>query len=88
MQMLKEDILKLKKNLTEANANQIKENEEAIAEKKISLEKHCRQFGMKYGKWGTEESEIKLEDANDEVSAMPTGVLSFSMLTIISEDRR
>lgn len=77
MQMLKENILKLKKNLTEANANQVKENEEAIAEKKIALEKHCRQFGMKYGKWGTEESEVKLEDVNDEVSATATGVLSF-----------
>ncbi|KAH0349343.1 hypothetical protein KCU81_g2967, partial [Aureobasidium melanogenum] len=68
MQMLKENILKLKKNLTEANANQVKENEEAIAEKKIALEKHCRQFGMRYGKWGTEESEVKLEDVNDEMT--------------------
>ncbi|KAG9680498.1 hypothetical protein KCU98_g11082, partial [Aureobasidium melanogenum] len=68
MQMLQEEILKLKKNLTETTAKQIEENEKAITEKKIALEKHCRLFGMKYGKWGTEESEVKLEGANEEVT--------------------
>ncbi|KAH0370690.1 hypothetical protein KCU65_g2423, partial [Aureobasidium melanogenum] len=68
VQMLQEKILELKKNLTETTAKQIEEKKDAIAEKKIALEKHCRQFGMKYGKWGTEESEVKLEDANDEMT--------------------
>lgn len=70
MQMLKEEILKLKKNLTETTAKQIEEREEAIAAKKVALEKHCRQFGMAYGKYGTGESEVKLEATNNEVSAM------------------
>ncbi|KAG9589520.1 hypothetical protein KCU77_g10507, partial [Aureobasidium melanogenum] len=68
MQMLQEEISRLKKNLTETTAKQIEENQKAIAEKKIALEKHCRQFDMKYGKWGTGESEVKLEDTNDEVT--------------------
>ncbi|KAH0274105.1 hypothetical protein KCU91_g5513, partial [Aureobasidium melanogenum] len=68
MQMLQEEILKLKKNLTETTTKQIEENEKAIAEKKIALKKHCRLFGMKYGKWGTGESEVKLEDTNDEMT--------------------
>ena len=72
MQMLKEEILKLKKNLTETTTKQIEEKEEAITGKKVALEKHCRQFGMAYGKYGTGESEVKLEDTNNEVSAILT----------------
>ncbi|KAH0019054.1 hypothetical protein KCU78_g6934, partial [Aureobasidium melanogenum] len=68
MQMLQEEISKLKKNLTETTAKQIEENEKVITEKKIALEKHCRLFGLKYGKWGTGESEVKLEGANDEMT--------------------
>ncbi|KAK6007587.1 hypothetical protein QM012_004401 [Aureobasidium pullulans] len=72
MQMLQEEILKLKKNLTEANAKQIEENEKAIFEKKIALEKHCRQFDMTYGKYGTGESEVKIEGAKDEETGTMT----------------
>ncbi|CAD0094596.1 unnamed protein product [Aureobasidium vineae] len=57
MQMLQGEILVLKKNLTEANIKQIEEKEESIAEKKTALEKHCLQFGMTHGNYGTEKSE-------------------------------
>lgn len=70
MQMLQGEIFKLKKNPTETTTKQIEENEKVIAEKKVALEKHCRQFGMTYCKYGTGESEVKLEGTNDEVSAM------------------
>ncbi|CAD0108929.1 unnamed protein product [Aureobasidium uvarum] len=66
MQMLQGEILMLKKNLTEANIKQIEEKEESIAEKKTALEKHCRQFSMTHGNYGTEKSEVKLEATNGE----------------------
>jgi hypothetical protein len=67
MQMLQEEILMLKKNLTDTNVKQIKDKESSIAEKKNALEKHCRQFGMTHGKYGSQESEVKPETTNGEV---------------------
>jgi hypothetical protein len=70
--MLQEEILTLNKNLTDANVKQIKDKETSNTEKKNVLEKHCRQFGMTHGKYGSQESEIKLETTNGEVSSVLT----------------
>ena len=86
--MLEDDISKLKKNPTQNNLEHIVKKETSITEKKIALEKHCRQFGITYKKFGTEESEVKLEStngekaetktesANGEVSAVMTSLLN------------
>jgi aminopeptidase N len=41
------------------NLQQILEEEKKIVVLKETLEKHCRQFGLVYGKYGTKESEIQ-----------------------------
>ncbi|THW28700.1 hypothetical protein D6D23_01741 [Aureobasidium pullulans] len=72
IQMLEDDISKLKKNPTQNNLEHIVKKETSITEKKIALEKHCRQFGITYKKFGTEESEIKLESTNGEKAETKT----------------
>jgi hypothetical protein len=74
--MLQEEILMLKKNLTDANVKQIKDKESSITEKKNALEKLCRQFGMTHGKYGSQESEVKPETTNGEVSVVLTCLFS------------
>ena len=64
MQMLKEEVLVLKKNPTDVNLKQIEEKEKSIAEKKNALEKHCRHLGMSYGEYGAQENGHKPEDTN------------------------
>ncbi|KAI5239597.1 hypothetical protein E4T42_08613 [Aureobasidium subglaciale] len=66
IKMLQDEVLKLKKKSTDTSLKEIDDKEKEIGDKRIALEKHCRQFGIKYGKYGTEESEIKLESTNDE----------------------
>ena len=66
--MLQEEILKLEENPTDANVKQIQDKEKSIAEKKHALDKHCRQFGLKDGKYGTEENGVKPDTTNGEVS--------------------
>jgi hypothetical protein len=66
--MLQEEILKLKENPTDANVKQIEDKEKSIAEKKNALDKHCRHFGLKYGKYGTEENGVTPDTTNGEVS--------------------
>lgn len=70
--MLQEEILKLKKNLTDANIKQIEDKRNSIAEKELILKKHCRHFGLKYGKYGIEEDGIKHDGTDGEVSATLT----------------
>ena len=72
MQMLKEEVLVLKKNPTDVNLKQIEEKEKSIAEKKNALEKHCRHLGMSYGEYGAQENGHKPEDTNGEVSIVLT----------------
>jgi hypothetical protein len=62
----------LKKNLTDTDVKQIKDKESSITEKRNALEKHCRQFGMTHGKYGSQESEVKPETTNGEVSVVLT----------------
>jgi hypothetical protein len=70
MQMLQEEIIALKKNLTDANVKQIEEKEKSIADKKNALEKHCRHLSMTYGKYGSQENGHEPENTNGEVSTV------------------
>jgi len=69
--MLKDDISKLKKNPTQTNLEEIVKKENAITEREVALEKHCRQFNITYNKFGTHESEVKLEPTNGDAKAEP-----------------
>ena len=54
--------------LPSLNVKQIEDREKSIAEKKIVLDKHCRHFGLRYGKYGTEENGVKSDTTNAEGS--------------------
>ncbi|KAI5194446.1 hypothetical protein E4T39_08660 [Aureobasidium subglaciale] len=66
IKMLQDEIIKLKNKPTDAGMKEIDDKEKEIDDKRVALEKHCRQFGIKYGKYGTEKTEIKLESTNGE----------------------
>lgn len=63
---------KLEENSTDANVKQIEDKEKSIAEKKIAWDKHCRHFGLRYGKYGTEESGVRSDATNGQVSVVLT----------------